>query len=90
MVKYRLLREEVASIVEETVRTTLNELEKSQDLRPLVVPVIIKSLERDPSWVSMYNITGEIDVPETKPVEEEIANVLTAVKEVTNGICQAG
>ncbi|RXW22699.1 hypothetical protein EST38_g3139 [Candolleomyces aberdarensis] len=72
VVKYRLLREaEVASIIEDQVRASLDDSEKSQNLRPIVVTTIIESLERDSSWVALYNITGEIEVPELKKDQKE-------------------
>lgn len=85
IVKYRLLREEVAGIIEEQVRATLNDAGKSQDLRPTVVAKLIEALERDPSWVSMYNITGEIKVPEAKVISQadgEIAEALGSARKV--------
>jgi hypothetical protein len=87
IVKYRLLREEVAGIIEEQVRSALSDAGKSQDLRPTVVSRLIESLERDPSWVSMYNITGEIKIPETKLIsgaDGEMAEVLMDTEKVRN------
>lgn len=85
VVKYRLLREEVAGIIEEQVRAALNDAGKSQDLRPTVVTKLIEALERDPSWVSMYNITGEIKVPETKAISKadgEVVEILETASKV--------
>lgn len=67
----------MASIIEDQVRASLDDAEKSQNLRPIVVTAIIESLERDPSWVALYNITGEIEVPELKKDQgEEVAEIV--------------
>ncbi|KAG2020812.1 hypothetical protein CC2G_006114 [Coprinopsis cinerea AmutBmut pab1-1] len=75
-IKYRLLREEVGSIVEEEVRAALDEASKSQDLRPLIVDTLIELLENDPSWVSLYNITGEIELPDPSNKAGEVGEMI--------------
>ncbi|TFK27359.1 hypothetical protein FA15DRAFT_666419 [Coprinopsis marcescibilis] len=76
-IKYRLLREEVASIIEDQVRSVLEQSSKSQDIRPLVVEKLIELLERDANWVSLYNITGEIELPDPAKEDHELGEMLS-------------
>ena len=39
-------------------------------------------LENDPTWVSLYNITGEIHLASTKDAKEEVQAVLEQSLEV--------
>lgn len=72
----------MASIIEDQVRASLDDSGKSQNLRPTVVASIIESLERDSSWVALYNITGEIEVPELKKgQQEEVAEIVDMARQ---------
>jgi len=77
-IKYRLLREEVGNIVEDEVRIALQEASEPQDLRPPIVDKVIELLETDPSWVALYNITGEIHLTNPSDAKPEIRGMLEA------------
>ncbi|KAF9476341.1 hypothetical protein BDN70DRAFT_923371 [Pholiota conissans] len=65
-IKYRMLREEVESIVQGLVREILEEIQLKAHTRIVLVSKIIDALESDAAWVEMYGITGELLVPSTK------------------------
>ncbi|PAV23661.1 er to golgi transport-related protein [Pyrrhoderma noxium] len=65
-ITYRLLREEVETLVTSRIHQTIPESDWKQ--RELVESQIVQALEIDSSWVEMYEMTGELFVP-TKSVE---------------------
>jgi hypothetical protein len=47
------------------------------------VEKLIEMLENDPTWVPLYNITGEIHLSKTKDADEELQTILTQSLEVS-------
>ncbi|KAF4576476.1 hypothetical protein EYR40_000715 [Pleurotus pulmonarius] len=63
-IKYRLLREEVELLVDETIKSVFaNHAEQSESVRLTTKDQVITSLGRSPSWVERYCITGLLAVP---------------------------
>ncbi|KDR81848.1 hypothetical protein GALMADRAFT_240099 [Galerina marginata CBS 339.88] len=75
-IKYRMLREEVESIIESQVRDIIEESASSSQHRIILVSKLIDALESDAAWVDMYGITGELVVPEIQQQDDEIAGLL--------------
>ncbi|PPR03937.1 hypothetical protein CVT26_001142 [Gymnopilus dilepis] len=80
-IKYRMLREEVESIIESQVRAIIEEKESSSHHRITVVSRLVDALESDAAWVEMYGITGELNVPELRKKEELSEEVAELLKE---------
>ncbi|PPQ67646.1 hypothetical protein CVT25_012674 [Psilocybe cyanescens] len=75
-IKYRMLREEVESIVERHVRSIIEENESSSGQRIIVVSKLIDALESEAAWVEMYGITGELVIPKTAKRDDEADELL--------------
>ncbi|KAF8911173.1 trafficking protein particle complex subunit 10 [Gymnopilus junonius] len=80
-IKYRMLREEVESIIESEVRTIIEENDSSPHHRITVVSKLIDALESDAAWVDMYGITGELNVPEPAKLDKQSGEISDLFKE---------
>ncbi|KAF8638821.1 hypothetical protein AX17_001879 [Amanita inopinata Kibby_2008] len=65
LVCYRMLREEVEDLIRESVEELLRSRTPTfiQRDRPTLIKQLIEALERDASWVRLYELTGELVVP---------------------------
>ncbi|TFK72158.1 hypothetical protein BDN72DRAFT_836546 [Pluteus cervinus] len=82
VVKYRMLREEVESLVEDTVDDLLEEKEAPWQLRAPLINKLIAPLGLDGSWIELYRVTGEIHISGSFDTEEgEIGDLLKEGKE---------
>ncbi|KAF4615296.1 hypothetical protein D9613_003220 [Agrocybe pediades] len=75
-IKYRMLREEVESIIESIVRDIIEEHEATSQHRIILVNKLIDALESEAGWVEMYGITGELVVPEILNQDSEVDTLL--------------
>lgn len=82
MIKYRMLREEVESIIEKEVRKLVKGTPASHQHRILVVSKLINALESDAAWVYLYDITGELHVPDVQKEPGEIGELLQKARQV--------
>ncbi|KAG6865627.1 hypothetical protein C0991_000914 [Blastosporella zonata] len=83
LIRYRLLRQEVESIVEETVDQVLADSPSPHQHRTILINSIVKALENDAGWVDLYGITGEIRVPDSEDeLDEETAKLFKKAIEV--------
>ncbi|KAF8162886.1 trafficking protein particle complex subunit 10 [Crassisporium funariophilum] len=80
-IKYRMLREEVESVIEDQVRAVLEESPSPQH-RLILVGKLVDALESDAAWVDMYNITGELIVPDIDKEEGEISELLRKARKL--------
>jgi len=81
VVTYRLLREEVESLVGQTVQAVVTESPSWFTYHTALVNTIVAVLEKTASWVDVFEVTGELNVPGEDP-EGELIEPLQRVKEV--------
>jgi hypothetical protein len=70
-------------------QATQDIVSKSPSLHPhhkVIAGKVVEALESDSSWVEMFRITGEINVPSSNESEgsEEFVEAVEAVKEVSS------
>lgn len=82
VISYRLLREEVETLVNQTVEDVLHPLSQEPEVGTKIVQGIIEYLECDASWVELYNITGELIIPSALDVGEGAKEVFSSVQKV--------
>lgn len=71
---------EVESVVEEQVRSILDEEDPlSPKRRILIVEKIVKALESSASWIGLYGATGHLNVPPVQTEEADIKQLLEKV-----------
>lgn len=52
--------------------------------RSEIMDMLVQALEKDASWVTLYEITGELVIPGLTAEEDEIGGVLKVIKEVSS------
>ncbi|KAF8652735.1 hypothetical protein AX16_004233 [Volvariella volvacea WC 439] len=85
VVKYRMLREEVESLIHTVVGTAFSNAPQNRAAyRMVVISKLIEALETQASWVELYRVTGQLIVPEVpdSQLPQEIDKVLTDTKEL--------
>ncbi|KAG6918038.1 hypothetical protein DXG01_016893 [Tephrocybe rancida] len=84
LVRYRMLREEVESVVEEIVDQVLLDSPSPHEHRATLINKLVEALENDATWVDLYGITGELRVPSTPKDEanEETTKFLEKAKQL--------
>ncbi|KAF8061615.1 trafficking protein particle complex subunit 10 [Lyophyllum atratum] len=84
LIRYRMLREEVESVVEEVVTTVLANSSSPHHHRVTLVSKLVEALEHDAGWVDLYGITGELKIPGTPQgdVDEEVCRLLEKAKQL--------
>ncbi|KAK7693660.1 hypothetical protein QCA50_003229 [Cerrena zonata] len=84
-ITYRVLREEVESVIESAVNNAIVETPAFQQYRAELVDTLVHSLEQDAAWVSKYEATGELAVPGPPSKDGELGEALTHIlKLLTN------
>ncbi|KAF8212360.1 trafficking protein particle complex subunit 10 [Mycena galopus ATCC 62051] len=63
-ISYRMLREEVEALIENSVEQVLSSSAALLAERVDLVNRLVEALEQDSAWVDMYGMSGELDVPE--------------------------
>ncbi|KAJ7452540.1 hypothetical protein B0H11DRAFT_2245998 [Mycena galericulata] len=64
LISYRMLREEVEALIEAAVEQVLSNSKALLADRVVLVNRLVEALELDSTWVEMYRMSGELDVPE--------------------------
>ncbi|KAJ7063184.1 trafficking protein particle complex subunit 10 [Mycena amicta] len=64
-ISYRMLREEVETLIESTVERVLSNSASLLAERVELVNRLVEALEQDSTWVDLYGVSGELMVPET-------------------------
>lgn len=82
VISYRLLREEVEALVNKAVEDALRQLSQESDVGTKLVQAIIEYLECDASWVELYNTTGELIIPSSLDVGEELEEAFSSVQKI--------
>ncbi|KAI0780765.1 trafficking protein particle complex subunit 10 [Trametes elegans] len=83
-IEYRMLREEVESLIELAVDEVVSGTPALDTLRQDMIDRLVQALETDASWVELYGVTGELAVPGITSGEDEIGSGLGQVKEILN------
>lgn len=68
------------SLITEAVQTVITEEQSWLPHRDIIVGKLIETLEADASWVDLFGVTGELNVPSKD--EQELAEPLQRAKEV--------
>ena len=72
--------------VEQVIESVIDEVIATSDglklLRPEILDALVQALEKDASWVPLYEVTGELIIPEVAAEEGDLGEALTKVKEV--------
>ncbi|KII88634.1 hypothetical protein PLICRDRAFT_110377 [Plicaturopsis crispa FD-325 SS-3] len=82
LITYRMLREEVESMIRRTVEDVTKESTSQLFQRELMINRLIEALESDASWVEKYGITGELHVPPHPDKNAELDEALSEVKKI--------
>lgn len=72
---------EVETLISEAVETAATEAPQWFPQRNILSGKLIEALETNASWVDLFGITGEVDVPDSEE-PDEILQPLQRVKEV--------
>ncbi|KAI0362291.1 hypothetical protein OH77DRAFT_1416520 [Trametes cingulata] len=83
-ISYRMLREEVESLIELAVGEVISETPSLESLRQDMVDKLVQALETDASWVELYGVTGELSVPGVTAGEDEMGAGLRRATEILN------
>ncbi|KAI0647217.1 trafficking protein particle complex subunit 10 [Trametes meyenii] len=83
-ISYRMLREEVESLIELAAAEVIAETPSLEHLRQDIVDKLVQALETDASWVELYGVTGELAVPGVNPGDGEVGVGLRHVLEILN------
>ncbi|EKM55480.1 uncharacterized protein PHACADRAFT_143869 [Phanerochaete carnosa HHB-10118-sp] len=78
-ITYRMLREEVEYFIEAAVDEALAAKPSTTIHRDFLVNAFVQALEQNASWVELYGITGELNVP-SLPADDETSEVLQVLK----------
>ncbi|KAI8998488.1 trafficking protein particle complex subunit 10 [Trametes punicea] len=81
-ISYRMLREEVESLIELAVGEVVSETPALDDSRQDMVDKLVQALETDASWVELYGVTGELVVPGVTPADDLVGSGLRRVLQV--------
>ncbi|KAF5365787.1 hypothetical protein D9758_003260 [Tetrapyrgos nigripes] len=81
-VKYRMLREEVESVIDRAIDEVLADLPEWHMHKTALHAKFIEMLESDASWVEIYTISGELNVPGKIEISEELRDPVEKVKEI--------
>lgn len=74
---------EVESIVEDVVDTVMAESSSTIHHRVTLISKLVKLLEHDATWVDLYGLTGQLNVPAIEEKEEDdISELLVQAKKV--------
>ncbi|KAJ7582878.1 trafficking protein particle complex subunit 10 [Mycena floridula] len=84
-IRYRMLREEVESVIEEAVASVLTEMPSLTESRLALISNLVDTLEFDASWVEVYGLCGELNVPTGRREPQELSEALSRVKKVLSG-----
>lgn len=71
---------EVESLITEAVQTVVIEKPSWLPHRDAIIRKLIEALEADASWVDLFGVTGELNVPGEN--KHELAELLQQTKEV--------
>ena len=78
---------DVEALVLQTAQEVLPGLLESSPQRGMLVSKLIEALEGDSSWIEMYELTGEVNVPESHDKEaEDLAEAMISVKQVKSAL----
>lgn len=80
VILYRLLREEVEALVSETVQDILSQRPEGDEQGNELTKKVVEYLESDPSWIELYNATGELLIPSSLDVGEGLIETFTSVQ----------
>ncbi|KAI0831480.1 trafficking protein particle complex subunit 10 [Trametes gibbosa] len=83
-ISYRMLREEVESLIELAVGEVVSEKPSLESLRQDLVDRLVQALETNASWVGLYGVTGELSVPGIILGDDEMGTALRQVTEILN------
>ncbi|KAI0724064.1 trafficking protein particle complex subunit 10 [Cerioporus squamosus] len=83
-ISYRMLREEVESLIEHAVSEVVVETPALEPLRQDLIDKLVQALETDASWVELYGVTGELVVPGVSLGDDELGAGLTRALTLLN------
>ncbi|TFK86916.1 hypothetical protein K466DRAFT_586827 [Polyporus arcularius HHB13444] len=83
-ISYRMLREEVESLIEHAVSEVVVETPALESLRQDMIDKLVQALETDASWVELYGVTGELVVPGVPTGDDELGAGLKRVLALLN------
>ncbi|KAH9945954.1 trafficking protein particle complex subunit 10 [Epithele typhae] len=81
-IMYRMLREEVESLVELAVKEAVAEDADIAPHRQDIVDKLVQSLESSATWVELYGVTGELVPPGVEPSDDQIGKGLRRALEI--------
>jgi hypothetical protein len=73
---------EVEALIEHAVKKVLRKSPGLLSREKLLVETLVKALEKDANWVSLYSITGQLKSPPTAELSGELDVALREAKEV--------
>ncbi|KAF9533525.1 trafficking protein particle complex subunit 10 [Crepidotus variabilis] len=79
-IKYRMLREEVESVIQKEVGKLLEDYPDNLKQKIVLISKLVDALESDAGWVDMYGITGELLVPDLHVEDGDLAMAWTMAR----------
>lgn len=76
---------EVEALVSETVQDILSQRPEGDEQGNELTKKVVEYLESDPSWIELYNATGELLIPSSLDVGEGLIETFTSVQKVSEG-----
>lgn len=77
-----IARVEVESFIEDAVDEALSSSSASTH-REVLINTFVQALEKDASWVELYGVTGELNVPALPDSEGDAAQLAASASEVS-------
>ncbi|EGO20910.1 hypothetical protein SERLADRAFT_452051 [Serpula lacrymans var. lacrymans S7.9] len=86
VIRYRLLREEVESLIHNSIEAVIPDYSKLQANRHLLIKKLVAMLEGNSSWVELYSLTGELKLPPRADPDIEFEEAIISVDKVLSQI----
>ncbi|KAH7915010.1 trafficking protein particle complex subunit 10 [Hygrophoropsis aurantiaca] len=80
VVKYRMLREEVQSLILEVVNSATSHITDATLHRQAFISKLVEYLESDAEWVPLYGITGELNIPDSLKFDGELEDTFHSIR----------
>lgn len=73
---------EVETLIERSVDRALEDFPALVNRQSSVVQSMVRALEADSKWITLYNITGQLEVPPIPDLEPELDPVISRIRTV--------
>ncbi|KAI0736997.1 trafficking protein particle complex subunit 10 [Fomitopsis betulina] len=81
-ITYRMLREEVESLINAAVAEVVRDDSLLLPHRELLTDKLVEALSKSADWIQLYGVTGELVVPDNLSEDAELAPTFAQLKEI--------